>query len=197
MLQQTAVLADYSDAAVIGDENNARYAFDKNLIVNFYMRAVKNNFKSQESGRPIFDEKEFVRVIIPGDTRSVFDNPVTDEHRFRFKEKYARFKEGLTQATSGTPLEIWPQMTVGMVAELKAMQIHTVEQLATLNDALAQRIMGANDLRRRAQAFLDAAEGDATNSKMAAELEKRDIEIATLQAKMEQLILMTAEKQKK
>lgn len=196
-MQQTVVLPEYTEAAVMEQGNQARYALDHKLVVNFFMRAVKNNIKSNEAGRPIYDEKEFVRIIVPGNSRSVFEDIVTNEHRMRFADRYERFKRGVSQSISGTPLEVWPQMTVGMVAELKAMNINTVEELAGLSDANAQRIMGNFDLRRRAQAFLDAAAGDAANSKMAAELEKRDTEIAALKAQMEQLILMTSENQNK
>jgi hypothetical protein len=185
------MLQDYNDAAVMEPGSQARFAMDSKLAVNFFMKAVKNNFKSIEAGRPIYDEKEFVRIIIPGNSRTVFEDVVTNEHRGRFQDRYEKFKRGVAQSTSGTPLEVWPQMTVGQVAELKAMQVHTVEELAGMSDMNAQKIMGNFDLRRRAQAFLDAAAGDATNSKMAAELEKRDVEIAALKAQMEQLILMT------
>jgi hypothetical protein len=192
-----SALPDYDDVAVMPQENgfdNPRWAFDKTMSVTFYTKAVQSKMKSKEAGRPIFDEKEFVRIIAPGNHKSVFDDLVTPEHRVRFKERYDRFKKGLSQATSGTPLEMWPQMSVSMVAELKAMEIHTVEQLAALPDANAQKIMGYHELRRRAQTFLDAAAGEATNNKMQEELEKRDSEIAALKAQMEQILLMGQQK---
>lgn len=187
-----AALQTYDEAAVM--EGQPRYALDKKLYVNFYTKAVMNTFKSAEEGRPIFDEKEYVRVIIPGDKNSVLDTPVNAEYRARFQERYDKFKKGQEQAQSGTPLEVWPQMTVGMVAELKAMHISTVEQLAELPDQLAQKIMGAHMWRQKAQAFLDSAAGDKVNTKMAAELEKRDAEITALK---EQMTLLMAATQKK
>ena len=190
-------LPSYEESAVMDAGTIARYAMDKKLMVNFYVRAVENTFKSAQEGRPIFDEVEFVRIIIPGDTKTLIDTKVNAEHRTRFAEMYDRFKKGLTQSTSGTPLEVWPQMTVGQVAELKAMHISTVEQLADLPDALAQKIMGSHQLRQKAQAFLDAAAGDAKNSKMAAELEKRDVEIAALKEQMRQFFASQAKSSKK
>jgi len=183
-----ATLPSYEESAVMDNSVIARYAMDHKLMVNFYVRAVQNNFKSSQEGRPIFDEVEFVRIIIPGDTKTIIDTKVTNEYRNRFAEKYERFKKGMAQAQTGTPLEVWPQMTVGQVAELKAMHISTVEQLADLSDVLAQKIMGSFQLRQKAQVFLEAAKGEAQNSKMAAELEKRDIEIAALKAQVEQIL---------
>lgn len=190
-------LPSYEESAVMDAGTIARYAMDKKLMVNFYVRAVQNTFKSAQEGRPIFDEVEFVRIIIPGDTKTLIDTKVNAEHRARFADMYDRFKKGLAQATSGTPLEVWPQMTVGQVAELKAMHISTVEQLADLPDTLAQKIMGSHQLRQKAQAFLDAAAGDAKNSKMAAELEKRDVEIAALKGQMQQFLAAQAKSSKK
>jgi hypothetical protein len=89
---------------------------------------------------------------------------------------------------TGTPLEQWPQMTVGMVASLKAMNVHTVEQLAEMSDQYAQQIMGNHDLRRKAKLFLDAAAGEAVNNKLQSELDKRDIEINQLKEQMAQLL---------
>lgn len=183
-----ATLPSYDESAVMDNSQIARYAMDKKLVTNFYVRAVQNTFKTTQEGRPIFDEQEFIRIIIPGDTKTIIDTQVTAEHRFRFPEKYELFKKGMAQAQSGTPLEVWPQMTVGQVAELKAMHITTVEQLADLSDTLAQKIMGSHQLRQKAQAFLAAAAGDAQNSKMAAELEKRDVEIAALKEQMAQIL---------
>ena len=186
MQQQMPVLETYDEAAVMEDQ--ARHALDKRLYVNFYVRAVMNHFKSAEQGRPIYDEKEYCRIIIPGDKNSVFDQPATAEHRLRFEPQYARFQKGQEQAVSGTPLEVWPQMTVGQVAELKAMHVTTVEQLAEMSDETAQKFMGNHKLRAKAQAFLAAAAGDSQNTKMALELEKRDSEIAAMKMQMEQLM---------
>jgi hypothetical protein len=179
-------LPTYDDTA--SQANQARYAMDNKLYVQFYIRPVMHNFKSQEAGRPIFEEKEYIRIIVPGDSKTTVDCPVTDEFRMRFEKQYDKFKKGLEQAVEGTPLEMWPQMTVGLCAELKAMNVMTVEQLAGLDDGKAQRIMGSYDLRRKAQMFLDAAQGEAANNKMAAELSKRDDEIALLKQQMQQLL---------
>ena len=185
-------LATYDQAAVM--EDMPRHAMDKKLYVNFYVRAVMNNFRSAEEGRPIFDEVDYIRIIIPGDKNNVVDTKVTEEHKMRFEKQFERFKKNQEQAVSGTPLEVWPQMTVGQVAELKAMNIHTVEQLADVPDNLAQKIMGSHALRAKAKMFLEAAAGEAVNSKMVAELEKRDIELAALKEQMAQIVKIQAAK---
>jgi hypothetical protein len=192
MNQMMQGLPTYDDSANLA--NQARFAMDNKLYVQFYVRPVMNNFKSSEAGRPIYEEEEYIRIVIPGDSKTTVDCPVDETFRQRFPQQYDKFKRGLAQAVEGTPLEMWPQMTVGLCAELKAMNISTVEQLASLDDGKAQKIMGSHDLRRRAQAFLDAAQGEAANNKMVAELEKRDDEITLLKQQMAQLLEATKAK---
>jgi hypothetical protein len=188
---QQEMLPSYESGVMGGQE---RFAADSRLYVEFYRKAIHNTFKSQEQGRPVYDEKDCVKIMIPGDKYSSVDTPVTEEHRRRFPTQWAQYQAGQTQAVSGTPLEVWPQATISLVATLKAMNITTVEQLAALSDANAMHLMGSHDLRRRAIAFLEAAKGEAANTKLAAELEKRDLEIAALKEQMEQLLKATAKK---
>jgi hypothetical protein len=168
--------------------NQSRFAMDSKLYVTFYVRPIKNAFRSEQEGRPIFEEREYIKIIVPGDSKTTVDCPVTDEFRGRFEKQYEKFKKGLAQAVEGTPLEMWPQMTVGLCAELKAMNISTVDQLAALDDSKAQKIMGSHELRRKAQLFLSAAKGEAENNKITAELQKRDDEIALLKMQIQQIL---------
>jgi len=184
------VLANYESAAVMG--NDSRNAADNRLFVEFFRRAVQNSFKSEEAGRPVFDEMDFVRITVPGDRYANFESKVTEEHKRRFASRWERYQQGLSQAVTGTPLEQWPQMSVGMVANLKAINVHTVEQLAEMPDQYAQQIMGNHDLRKKAKLFLDAAAGEAASNKLQAELDKRDIEINTLKEQMAQLLAVKA-----
>lgn len=147
----------------------------------FKTQAVYNEAKSKEAGRPVFDEIEMVEVWFAGDRlqRPCFE--VTDEHRNRWPKEYEAFKSGMTVSESGTPLEHWPRMTVGKVAELKALGILTVEGLAQMPDRnLANLGMKGRELREEARSFLAAAAGTADVTKMAAT-------IAELEAKIERM----------
>jgi hypothetical protein len=82
----------------------------------------------------------------------------------------------MTQSPEGTPLEQWPQLTVSQVHEFKAMNVFSVEQLAGMSDANAQRFMGGNELRRKAATFLKVSKDTAEAQRLAtvnAELEAR------------------------
>lgn len=196
LLTTHAGMMDFQSAPTAFDEpinmeNDPRHKMDERLFVQFYKRAVMNQFKSAQEGRPIFDEVDYVRVIVPG-SKDVLDVEAEVLYQRRFPRQWERYVKNQEQTLSGTPLEVWPQMTVGIVAELKAMNIHTVEQLATMADATASKFQGGQMFKQRAQAFLEAAAGDAANSKLAAELEARDNQIDILKQQMKELQKLVA-----
>src|SRR5215469_4159702 len=88
------------------------FAADSRLFVQFYRRAVQNKFKSDQQGRPIFDEIDYVKIIVPGDKNTVIDSPASEEHKFRFEKQWDRYKRGQEQASEGTPLEAVTWLTV-------------------------------------------------------------------------------------
>lgn len=140
---------------------------------HFHMDAFQNKAKSEQEGRPIFDEKEMVRIVLPGDKHLTWVGEVTDEHRQRWPEQYAAFKRGEERAASGTPLEQWtsPNMTRSRVAELKALNILAVEELASVPDSALTKIgMGARELREEARAYIDSAKDNSANAAMAARI---------------------------
>ena len=52
---------------------------DKKLLVAFYKGLEKNEFKSIEAGRPIFDEMDLIKIITPG-SRDSFVGLATEEY---------------------------------------------------------------------------------------------------------------------
>lgn len=152
------------------------------LHVEFYIESVKREFKSEEAGRPIHEDAEFVRILIPGDKNTAIEREATPEDKHKFALEYARFKNGEREAaqTVGTPLSQWPAMSRALAKDFAALNIHTVEQLANLSDTGKQAFgMGANEWSAKAKAFLETASSSAAAQKYATENEalKRDIEI--------------------
>ncbi len=177
----------YDGAVYDEGDQAAAYAEDKRLVVIFYMRPVKNNIKSTEQGRPIFDEIEYLKILTPG-SKDTFETMVEDHYRERFADQYKKFKANQEQVGSGTPIDQVPWLTVGQVAEFRAVNVHTVEQLVGMSDALSQKFMGHHQIKARAQAYLAHAAGEAPALKLQAELEARDEQIRQLNETVQNLV---------
>lgn len=151
-------------------------------VAVFFTEAVRMDFKSKQAGRDIFEDREFVRILIPGDRRSAPVEPVNDEHRKRWPREYEAFKAGKEAPLEGTALSDWPQISRSRVEELAYFHIRTVEQLAAVNDAQLQQLgMGARELRERAKLFLEVARnGTAPLSRVLSRLEKAEADVERL-----------------
>src|SRR4051812_45528342 len=107
-------------------------AGDEQLFVVFYMGIVKNEQRTVDEGRPIFDDVECVRIIVPGDRNNINDRPASDVDKRRFAKQYAMFKQGVKEEdqVSGTRLTDWPFLTRAQCEELKYLGLRTVEHLS-------------------------------------------------------------------
>jgi hypothetical protein len=148
----------------------------------FFTEAVKMEFKSRQAGRPVFEDREMVRIIIPGDRRSMVVEIVGDEHRQRWPREYEAFKAGQAAPLDGTALADWPQISRARVEELAYFHIRTVEQFASLSDDKLQSLgMGAREERERAKVFLEVARhGTAPLSRLLARVEQAEADVARL-----------------
>lgn len=194
----------FEDATPEAPRNmHGRLAGDERLHVAFVKRAVENKDKSAAEGRKIFEEHEFVQIAVPGDQYNMIDTFATDEHKYRFPVEYKRFLDKTEGLTVGTPIDHMPGLTLKEKAEFKALNIHTVEDLAALSDSV--RITGIQEMKRKAQAFLDATREEAVALKAeetTKALKEKDLELAAQKAEIEALKatmaeFMAAQKKKK
>jgi hypothetical protein len=159
---------------------------DRKIIVTFRNHQMQNEGKSKEQGRPIYDDLEVCDIRFPGENRvwgcfpadEVEPNstrelkyPVT--YKEAFAEQYGRFKSSLPQTVAGTALADLPFLTEGKRMELRALNIHTAEQLAGLEGANLKTLgVGGRELKTQAQAYIDNAGGSAKVTSMALEIER-------------------------
>jgi hypothetical protein len=59
-----------------------------------------------------------------------------------------------SKRVSGTPIDVWSAISETQKAEFKALHIFTIDQFAQLADSVGNKIMGFNDLRDKARAFI-------------------------------------------
>lgn len=171
------------------DQSNKPNEGDEKLFVQFKTEPVLNPAASTKAGRPIFDEVDMIIIRTPGSQLTSVVAPAK-HYMSRFGDRYRKWKAGQADTQSGTPLESFPYLLnrPGMIAELKALNVHTVEQLAGMSDGNKQRIMGAHELCRRASEWMDKTQGtDAKVAQMAKENDDLKAQMKTLQAQMQTL----------
>jgi hypothetical protein len=164
--------------------NNSRYHGDEKLLVKFFKHPRQDIVRSQEAGRPIFAEEDYIQIMQPGNKDSIVIRPATDRDKDRFAEHYRKYQAREDQSEAeGTPLSEWPAVTRAQVEELKFLNVFTVEQLAGMSDSNAQNIMGISLLKQKAAKYLETADKEATAEKLAeleakyqALLEERQVE---------------------
>jgi len=162
---------------------------DARLAVQFYKKSVKQDDASNEAGRPIFKEFDFVRIMIPGDNLTEIDTYAQESHKQRFPRQWAHYQNqiGSHQDIVGTPLEQWPQVTRSQAEELRGLKFHTVESIAECSDQQLQRIgmvagMSPHNFRLKAKAFLNLANDSAEVAHREAEMQALKEENAKIKA---------------
>ena len=177
----------FEDPSPIARPDESRFAMDDKLYVEFMREPVMHPAKSREAGRAIYEERDFVRIHVPGDKTTVCVEPMHEINMFRFKSRYEKWKAGQAEAVTGTPLSALPGMSPAKVEEYKFFKIVTIEQLAEANDQMGQKFMSFQGDKQRAKAFIEATKGNAPIEHMNNELQKRDAEIENLKSMVEAL----------
>lgn len=182
---------------------------DARLHVTFFVKPFKNDWKSAQEGRPIFEEVTMIRIVTPGDSTNIIETPAREDHKQRFPKHWAYFERTHGQnLQTGTPLAQWPILGPAQVEMLKAMRFMTVEQIASASDDQIQKVgmgggMAPFALRDKAKRFLMVAHDSSAVDKTAQELEalrqesaQKDETLKTMQAQMqamqEQLVKLAA-----
>ncbi len=161
------------------------------MAVFFHTVQRQNNFKTIAEKRPIFEEKIFLKKLVPGDSTLVVDRPMRETDIEEYPVEWARFQQKKEQRVAGTPIDAWAILSDTQKAEFKALHIYTIDQFAQLADSAGNKIMGFNDLRDKAKAFIAAAQDSQMFDKIRAEtdakLAQQEEEMAQLRALVNEL----------
>lgn len=177
--------AEYGVTEMAMGGGDTRFSADDTLLVKFYLHAKQNEGKSTEAGRPIFEELEYVQIMVPGSKSSIITRPATPMDKQRFSRHYAAFKANTeAEHIEGTLLEHWGGVNKAQAEELRFYNIRTVEQLAKMPDNQTQNMMGVVTLKNKAAEYLKIAEKTAAAEQIA-ELKLANVR---LQAQMAELM---------
>lgn len=161
-------------------------AGDDKLAIRFFRKARQNSEKSLKENRPIFEEEDYIQIVVPGDRTSTIVRPVSESDKVRFEKQYTHWLKTQEEVLlEGTPLEAWGIMGLGQIEEYRYFGVRTIEQMSGLRDDVCQKIMGGLQLKAKAVAWLALAKEEAPMRKVQAELDKRDLEISSLKAALE------------
>lgn len=80
-------------------------------------------------------QKDFCRMVFPGNKLTVWDQPVRDVDKRRFPQQWALYSQGKDQLEGQTPLQSWSDLDGGSAEIYQSLHIRTVEQLAAVPDA--------------------------------------------------------------
>jgi hypothetical protein len=178
-------IADYD----VSDFEQGRQAEqDSKLLIKFYYRTVPDKAKSEEQGRAVFKEQEYIDVRVPGRGNSGAVRPATARDKKRFERHYVAFKQRIEIPETGTPLSEWPVVSRSLSETLSFIGIKTVEHLAGIDDNAASGIMGGQTLKRKATEWLERARQDVSVEQLTDELSKRDTLIAKMQEQIDSLM---------
>jgi hypothetical protein len=164
---------------------------DAGLYVEFRMDAQQDHAKSEAEGRPIFVDMPYITIMFPGDKTKKIDRPVKLKDDVdgpsdlrRFPRQWEQFKSQEEQSAEGLPIQQWSVLTKAQALELKAMGIHTVEQMSELPD-VALTWLGARELRQQAINWISKAGSHKVEAKLTAENAqlKEQVEAMQLQIK--------------
>lgn len=161
---------------------------EKGVVAIFRNHVNRNEAKSKEAGRPIFDDVEICELRFAG-SKNVFVFPATsfshwdvDEttgeqvrvtYAERFPRQWQQFRSKEQQTKAGTPLDYLPWLTEGKKAEFRALNIFTVEALSVIDGFELKNLgPGGREYKEKALEFLASSNDVARITRMEAEIEE-------------------------
>jgi hypothetical protein len=140
--------------------------------VRFEIRTVEDKSATRAAGRYVAKDVDYVIITAPySDGKENVHQKVSDwlvyldrevesgrmphEWEERYKAMYRKWKAGQEMPLDGTPIKGWGVIAPALQETLLRCGIHTVEELAQINDTGMRSVgMGAQDLKNKAVAWL-------------------------------------------
>lgn len=162
-------------------------AGDARLNVEFYLHPCRNEYKSEQEGRSVFEDVEYVRIQVPGQRLTVIERPVRDEDKLRFAERYKRWKHGSKNEGAGTPLSEVTWLMPSTKEEYAFFKVVTIESLAECADTIPIPTLQGD--KRRAKAYVAAMRENAP----IVAIKKENAALSERLSALEQRVVMPAE----
>jgi len=172
------------------------------IVATFKNHTIPNISKTAAMGRKMFDDMEICEIrfagsravsVFPATAMSHWDTgpdgelvPIT--YAERFAHQYRQFKAQDAQTKAGTPLDYVPFLTEARRAELRALNVYTVEALAAVDGPELKNLgPGGREMKNKAMEFLEESKSNASTTAMQAELDAIKARNAILEEDMRSL----------
>jgi hypothetical protein len=116
-------LSPAQQAAILGGEFGPA-----KITVRFMVGAVQNEQETLEKGYPVFFEHDMISKHVAGEKDFISSYVDADVDPKRYPREWAEFQESKKRRPP-IPLTALPKMRAGVYATLKALDIHTVDDL--------------------------------------------------------------------
>lgn len=161
--------------------------------------SIKNAEFTASTGKPSFDSVLMFKVAAPGMVRSdaacEIERTLPDgvkivngANSYKYASVLEAYRKGAGATHLGTPLTELPGMDPGLMNNLKARGIYTVETLAETSDSAIGDLMGLQGWIGKAKGHIAAIEKAAPAKHLEAELKKRDEAYASLEQRFNDLV---------
>lgn len=163
-----------------GNNLTVNHGGDDSLIVSFYNEAVKMGLESEKAGRPIFKDVPFVWIRFPGDRTREVKRKASQEYIARFPRQWDAFQKQQEVVHEGTAIEEWGPISKSTAMTYKGLNIHTVENLAAVNDGVLHQLgHGGRDMRDKARTWLKSSKDGAEAMRLTKENQdlRNDVEM--------------------
>lgn len=155
--------------------------------VRFKMVVRKNEVKSLEAGRDIFDEVPSISIQWPGGDETV--RAIEEQDKYEHAAAYQAFIAGAGEVQSGMPLQEWPKITASAIHELAYLGFRTVEQLAQANDEVRRKMGPLSKYIKEAQEWMSAASStQAEVVSLREQLERERVRVERMENQIELLM---------
>lgn len=143
----------------------AVFGSDAQAMVKFFVHPEISVYKSQQEGRPVYDDVVMIEVMQPGEKEPI-RQLANEWHKRRFQRQWDNYEKGRIETSSGTPLSVLFPTEPSTILQLNGFNIFTVDQLAAISDTAIGNIPMGRALVDRAKAFLGTAAGGAEYHRM-------------------------------
>lgn len=161
----------------------ALFGSDERLLVRFFHHPQIGKFESDAAGRPIYHDVLMIEVIQPGEKESV-KVLANDWHKMRFPKQWDAFQKGIQAERHGTRLDHLFPSEPAQIKSLEAMNVYTVEELASISDTSIGNIPMGRQLVDRARAYLASASSGVAHHQSQREIEDLKAQVAALTEKL-------------